>query len=213
MRSIFLSRNINLPAIAFSVPDLDAYARIILTDRETGQEALCLGATLSNGKSVYLPEVQWALAGLAIGAFVVALIHSFWPLSPFKSGPEWRFATIMTYFQHVALCGFLSLDYPVVYKNFTLNFAWAQGLIYIGPIDRAINRMRYMTGGVNRERQTYTIIAENFAVPGGSEARSYASAAAYAVPTVQAAPSFNLISGIETTAQLMGITYPNAFMT
>lgn len=109
-------RNIDLPGIAFTVPDLDAYAQIILINQETGGEALCLGATLSNGHTVYMDAVRWSIIGMTIFAFIVALVHSFWPLSPYKSGPEWRFATILSYFQHVALCGFLSLDYPLVYK-------------------------------------------------------------------------------------------------
>lgn len=111
-----LRSNIDLPSIAYSVPDLDAYAQVILTNQDTGEEALCLGATLSNGKTVFDNRVQWAIGGLTIAAFVGALIHSFWPLTPYKSGPEWRFATVLSYFQHVAICGFLSLDYPVVYK-------------------------------------------------------------------------------------------------
>lgn len=110
------SVNIDLPSIAYSVPDLDAYAQVILVNQNTGEEALCLGATLSNGKTVYDRRVQWAVGGLTIAAFIGALIHSFWPLSPYKSGPEWRFATVLSYFQHVAICGFLSLDYPIVYK-------------------------------------------------------------------------------------------------
>lgn len=95
---------------------MDAYAQIVLINQETGAEALCLGATLSNGNTVYMNSVTWASAGILILAFVGMLLHSFWPISPYKSGPEWRFATILTYFQHIALCGFLSLDYPLVYK-------------------------------------------------------------------------------------------------
>jgi hypothetical protein len=126
--------NIDLPGLAWTVPDLEASATIILINQRTGEEALCLNAILSNGKTVYLSQVQWAIAGLTIGAFLVALIHSFWPLSPYKSGPEWRFATIVTYFQHVALCGFLSLDYPRVYKMFTLNFAWGKRALSLATL-------------------------------------------------------------------------------
>lgn len=205
--------DIKLPSLAWTVPDLDASATVILINRENGNEALCLSATLSNGKTVYLTQVQWALAGLTIGAFIVALVHSFWPLSPFKAGPEWRFATIVTYFQHVAMCGFLSLDFPGVYKHFTLNFAWAQGLIYMSPIDKAINRMRYATGGINREGQSYAVVSDTSAYTFINGARNLVAESPYTVPTVQQAPTYNLISGIETTAEDLGITYANSFMT
>lgn len=39
------------------------------------------------------------------------------------------------------------------------------------------------------------------------------AAAQYTVPEVQAAPSYNLASGIETSTSSLGITYANAFMT
>jgi hypothetical protein len=82
------------------------------------------------------------------------------------------------------------------------------------PIDDAINRMRYMTGGVNREGQTYSITNEVSATRSViSSARSFAAASAFTTPTVQDAPSYNLISGIETSAEDIGVTYPNAFMT
>lgn len=86
--------------------------------------------------------------------------------------------------------------------------------------------MRYSTGGRNVEGQTYNIIAENNALftnlsrtdaDGNIQntARSYAATASqhYTVPQVQAAPSYNLVSGIETSTQQIGITYANAFMT
>lgn len=84
-----------------------------------------------------------------------------------------------------------------------------------------------MTGGRNVEGQTYTVIAENnlslvrnltsSREAGLQNARQYAASsqasAQYAAPEVQAAPSFNLISGIETSSASIGITYANAFMT
>lgn len=114
-------------------------------------------------------------------------------------------------------------------RNFTLNFVWAQGLIFAKPINDAIDRMRYQTGGRNVEGQTYNVIAENgIAVYRnltsvddsaiGNNTKSFAtsesqSAEQYSVPEVQAAPSYNLVSGIETSTSNIGITFANAFMT
>jgi hypothetical protein len=115
-------------------------------------------------------------------------------------------------------------------RNFTLNFVWSHGLIYAGPINRAIDRMRYKTGGTNVEGKTFSVIAENsvalftnltnsMLVPqdGPTNAKQYAAASAasaqHEIPQVQAAPSYNLVSGIETSTSGLGITYANAFMT
>ena len=212
------SANINLPSIAFSVPDLDAYAQVTLTDQADGSEALCLATTLSNGKSTYLNQVQWALGGLAIGAFIIAAIHTFWPLTPYKNGPEWRFATIIWYLQHVALCGFISADFPSVYRNFTLNFAWAQGLIYVRAINDSINRMRLRTGGVDVAGLTYAVTPDG-RPPSGSviaTGRSLLAAnplqAISTVPYVQNQTSYTITTGIDSATANLGITYANAFV-
>lgn len=91
------------------------------------------------------------------------------------------------------------------------------------PINAAINRMRSSTGGVDRTGQTFTVIAENTvqfsrdnlgnATDQQNAARQFARASSYTLPTVQQAPTYNLISGIETSAEALNITYPNAFMT
>lgn len=113
------------------------------------------------------------------------------------------------------------------YRNFTLNFVWSQGLIYARPINDAINRMRYKTGGLNVEGQTFNVIAENnvelftnstaLGSGGPENAKSFAASAQasahYTVPEVQEAPSYNLVSGIETSTNSVGVTYANAFMT
>lgn len=82
----------------------------------------------------------------------------------------------------------------------------------MAPIDRAMNRMRYATGGINVEGESYSIIAQNNLAQMSSFKSAFAQAA-YTVPTVQQVPTYNLISGIETTAEDLGITYANAWMT
>ena len=82
----------------------------------------------------------------------------------------------------------------------------------MAPIDNALNRMRYATGGVNREGQSYNIIAQNNAAQMSTTKSAFAQSA-YTVPTVREVPTYNLISGIETTAEDVGITYPNAWLT
>jgi len=89
--------------------------------------------------------------------------------------------------------------------------------------------MRYQTGGRNVEGQTFNVIAENNVAlfrnlsnvdesAIGNNTKSFATnagqaAAQYTVPEVQAAPSYNIVSGIETSTSSLGITYANAFMT
>lgn len=41
----------DIPGLAYTVPNLEAYARVQLLRQETGEVAACLQATLSNGKT------------------------------------------------------------------------------------------------------------------------------------------------------------------
>ena len=125
-------QDISLPGIAYHIPNLEASLRVLVVDQNTGNEAACLDVALSNGWTTAYPGVQWALGGIAIAAFGAAILHAFFPLSPARAGPEWRFWTIWQFYQFVASCGYLSLNYPALYQVFTLNFgaqrAWMPAL-------------------------------------------------------------------------------------
>lgn len=111
----------DLPGIAYSIPNLEAVATVTLIDNVSGEVASCLDVTLSNGWTTGFSGVAWAAGGIAIAAFVASMIHSLFPLSPHRAGPEWRFFTLLSFYQWIAVCGMLSLDYPGLYQVFTTN--------------------------------------------------------------------------------------------
>jgi hypothetical protein len=189
------SINLNLPEIAYKIPDLEATARVVLVDNVSGAIASCLDVTFSNGWTTGFAGIAWATGGIAIAAFVASALHSFFPLSPDRAGPEWRFFTLMGFYQFVATCGMLSLEYPGLYQVFTLNvrhtvvlvsrqnssltqFAWSTGLIPIQPVARSIDRMRLRTGGRNITGDTFDqgALSYSFGVP-----RTTISNAAYSL--------------------------------
>jgi hypothetical protein len=50
--------------------------------------------------------------------------------------------TLFLHFQFIATSGLLSLNYPPLYRAFTLNFAWANFIVPIGAFRRQATRMR-----------------------------------------------------------------------
>lgn len=135
----------DIPSIAWTVPDLEAFARITLTNANTGEVAACLQATLSNGLSTKQPAVAWATGMFFLVYLLVALVFS--TLKRASSPAMYRWFDVLFLFQAAAASGLVHVNYPSNYLNFTLNFAWALGLFRSDSIENAINRLRGRTGG------------------------------------------------------------------
>jgi Transient receptor potential (TRP) ion channel/ML-like domain len=191
--SIALPSSINVaskvPTLAYKIPDLESFAQLTLTDVNTGAVAACIQATLSNGWSTRQPAVAYTTGAFALFALFSALLHSLLPSTPLSpasfcnlpSIAPARFVDFILLFQQVSFTGFLHLNFPLAYRAFTLNFAWALGLFPNSrPIQNAIDRMRHLTGGslqdgvqspaafVNRQLSPY-----NAPVPSGSSPSSF----------------------------------------
>ncbi|KAJ7647427.1 hypothetical protein FB45DRAFT_782154 [Roridomyces roridus] len=131
----------NFPSIAFIIPDLEAFAQLTLTEVGTGQVKACVQATLSNAHSTHLPAVQWGIGGLALFTLLVAT----WQSTRAHTTVPYRLLDLLHLYQTIATSGLLGLNYPSLYRAYTLNFAWAMGLV--SKFQPAIDNMRALTGG------------------------------------------------------------------
>ncbi|KAK7035296.1 hypothetical protein VNI00_012063 [Paramarasmius palmivorus] len=134
-----------IPSIAYKIPDLEAFAQLMLTERDTGDVKACVQATLANGWSTRQPAVEWTTGGITIATFLVALWQSRSPNSiiPF------RLLDMISLYQTIATSAFLNINYPSLYRSFTLNFSWSMSLFTTrsAAVQNAINDMRARTGG------------------------------------------------------------------
>ncbi|KAK4684763.1 hypothetical protein P7C73_g5403, partial [Tremellales sp. Uapishka_1] len=135
----------SLAKLAWSVPNIEAYVRVELINDDTGEIAACLQTTLSNGWSTRQKAVSWATGAITIFALLVGLLHTGTTNSP--SPAQYRFFDVLFIFQSAAVTGLLHLNYPSVYSNFVLNFAWAIGLFRSNSMQASIDKMRMHTGG------------------------------------------------------------------
>lgn len=224
----------DIPKIAYKIPDLEAFAQLTLTEVGTGELKACIQSTLSNGWSTHQPGVSWGIGGLAF----LALLSSVWQSFLLDSISPFRFLDLLGLYQTIASSGFLDLNYPVVYRAFTLNFSWAMGLFSQSPkssIQRSITNMRHLTGGdlagstagasvalVNRLLSPYS--TESYAqLLAKAQALSPTDLSAYTtkrtslvtrdVQTVTSQSPNVLDAGVPIYVNTIGIATANAFMT
>lgn len=134
-----------IPSIAWTVPNLEAYARVELIDERTNEPAACLQATLSNGKTTQQTAVKWASGMFTLAAGVVALVHSM--LVNSVSPALYRWFDVLFLYQTAAAAGMMHLNYPLAFSNFVQNFHWSFALFHSEPMQNSINDMRNRTGG------------------------------------------------------------------
>jgi len=220
-----------IPRIAYKIPDLEAFAQLTLTEVGTGKLKACIQSTLSNGWSTHQPGVSWGIGGLAFIALLSAAWQSFLPdsIAPF------RLLDLLGLYQTIASSGFFDLNYPVIYRAFTLNFSWAMGLFSQSPtssLQGSITNMRHLTGGnlagstaggsvalVNRRLSPYSANQARSLIDLSLSTRQLLTTRDGPIPvvrevqTVTAQSSNVLDAGIPIYANTIGIATANASMT
>ncbi|KAG6820994.1 hypothetical protein H0H93_008623 [Arthromyces matolae] len=205
-----------IPNIAFTVPDLEGVAQLVLTEVGTGTVKACVQATLSNGWSTHQTSVEWTIGGITLAAWLLAIWQS---LSPDAILP-FRFMDLLFLYQTVASSSLLSLNYPSTYRAFTLNFAWALGMFASSPTSAfqpSIDRMRHLTGGnlanstsasavglVNRRLSPYNFFASMNEVPSLSKKNIIPFSARSLPSSLLSYPSSTLLS--ETAFDVQTVT-------
>lgn len=141
-----------VPAIAFSVPDIDAQATLELKNLETGDNVACINADVTNGKTVSIPAVSYVAAAIAGAALLGTGVSALGALA--GSGGSGgagttspSFGEIFGVFQGFAMNGMMSVNYPNVYRSFAKNFAFSSGLIPLTSMQISIDNFRSKTGG------------------------------------------------------------------
>lgn len=225
-----------IPKIAYKIPDLEAFAQLTLTEVGTGEMKACIQSTLSNGWSTHQPGVTWSIGGLAL----LALFSATWQSFLSDSIAPFRLLDLLGLYQTIASSGFLDLNYPVIYRAFTLNFSWAMGLFSQSPtssIQNSVTNMRHLTGGnlagstaddsvalVNRKLSPYsgaftvpeTLISAVQALPHidlSLSTRQALTPRSAPPPTVTPQSSNVLDAGVPIYVNTIGIATANAFMT
>jgi hypothetical protein len=138
----------SIPAIAFSIPDIDSQATMQLNAKDGGQDLACITSQVTNGQSLSTAGVQYIAAGIAGAALILSgasALASAGSTGAATSSPT--FGDVIGWFQAMALNGMMSADVPGVYRSWSKNFAFSTGLVYWEGMQNSIDGFRSKTGG------------------------------------------------------------------
>ncbi|KAL4920009.1 hypothetical protein BDW62DRAFT_209419 [Aspergillus aurantiobrunneus] len=136
-----------IPGIAFTVPDLDATARIYINSTTTHESIACLEATLSNGKTVYQKGVGWVTAIIAGLGLTASAITSGLGHSNTAAHVAANALSLFSFYQSQAMVGMTSIHMPPIVQSWTQNFQWSMGIIRVGFLQTICTWYQRSTGG------------------------------------------------------------------
>ncbi|KAK4230531.1 putative flavin carrier protein precursor [Podospora fimiseda] len=169
-----------VPAIAFQIPDIAAFATLELKSRESGEKVACLEAQVTNGKTASVPAVPYVAAGIAGAALILggvsAVATAFSAGGAAASGSAAggmgtvspSFGEVFGWFQGMAMNGMMSVNYPNVYRSFASNFGFSTGLIPWNDLQVGIDNFRAATGGNLTENSVEFLKNATLVFPDGS---------------------------------------------
>ncbi|AQZ09457.1 FLC3 (YGL139W) and FLC1 (YPL221W) [Zygosaccharomyces parabailii] len=137
-----------IPGIAYHVPDIDAYARVRVYNRNTNEYLACIQAFFSNGKTVSQTGVKWASAVIAgLGLLLSASLSTFGN-STAASHISANTMSLFLYFQSVVVVAMEHVHrVPPIAEAWSENLAWSMGLIRITFMQRIFRWYVQSTGG------------------------------------------------------------------
>lgn len=138
-----------IPIFAYTIPDLDGLVTLQIMQEGTNTSIACVQAQMVNGKTFQQLPLQYAgiaVAGLAFITTAIVAVSSAGDLNPYTSLVP-SFATMIGWFQAMAVSGMLSVSYPPSYRSFVSNFGFSTGLVAWPSLERTIDRMRAATAG------------------------------------------------------------------
>ncbi|KAK6076116.1 calcium-related spray protein [Seiridium cupressi] len=215
-----------IPGIAYTFPDLDATVRVYLNMTDTGKSVACVEADVSNGKTVDLIGVKWALAviaGLVLvsSAIVNGLGHSN-AAAHIASGA----LSLFGYFQAQAILGLTAVHIPPVVRSWTQDFQWSMGIIQVPFMQDIFTWYQRATGGTAAtlfdSLTTVSVQVEKRGIPvqaGMELMRRGAAVVPRAANTllkranIQTGSGSYIVYGIQRVAFKAGIETTNLFMT
>ena len=137
-----------IPGIAYTVPDIDAVAKVLIVDADSGQLYSCLQASFSNGKTVSQTGAKWATAIVAgLGLLIAAALSTFGN-SNAASHISANAVSLFLYFQAVVVVCLQSVDrVPPIASAWSENLSWSMGLIKVNFMQKIFRWYVQSTGG------------------------------------------------------------------
>lgn len=137
---------VNIPGIAYGVPDLDALVKVYIKNNAGVSEA-CVEARLSNGKTVDQKGVGWTTAVIAGLALLASAVTSGLGHSNTAAHVAANALSLFGFFQAQAIIGMTAVPLPPIVASWTQNFQWSLGIIRVGFLESICTWYQRATGG------------------------------------------------------------------
>ena len=136
-----------IPGIAYTVPDIDGYAKVrVYSDQ--GEYLACMQIFFTNGKTVTHNGVKWVTAIIAGIGLLVSAVMSTFGNSTAASHIAAVTVSLFLYFQSVVV---VSMEHvhrvPPIAASWAENLAWSMGLIRVSFMQKIFRWYVQSTGG------------------------------------------------------------------
>lgn len=223
-----------IPSIAYNFPDLDASVKVFLNMTTNGNASVaCVEADISNGKTVDLIGVKWALAIIAGLVLVSSAIMNGLGHSNAAAHIASGALSLFGYFQAQAIIGLTAIQMPPVVRSWTQDFQWSMGIIKVTFMQDIFTWYQRSTGGTAADLfdslTTYSVQVEKRGFPeaavnlyrrgasmmprGVTSAAAAASRSIMKRGNIQTGSGSYIVYGIQRVAFVAGIETTNLFMT
>lgn len=151
-----------IPAVAYTVPDLDARVRVVLFDTDSGDNLACVEAALTNGKTVQTKYAAWPIAAVSGLGLITSGVVSVIGHSNTAAHIASNSMSLFVYFQSLAITSMMAVaKVPPIAAAWAQNFQWSLGLIRVKFVQDIANWYVQATGGTPSDiiRSTYLSVS------------------------------------------------------
>lgn len=141
-----------IPAIAFTVPDLDAKVKVTVYNNDTTNNTAvaCVEALLTNGKTVQTKYASWPIAAISGLGLITSGVISVTGHSNTAAHIASNSLSLFVYFQNLAITSMMAVDrVPPIAAAWCQNFQWSMGIIHLKFLTKIANWYVQATGGTS----------------------------------------------------------------
>ncbi|KAJ5579016.1 hypothetical protein N7450_007883 [Penicillium hetheringtonii] len=196
-----------IPTIAYYIPDIDLLLRVTVVNKDTQDTVSCIEAPVTNGYSVYVSGVGWALGVITGLGLLVTVILSILGYSNIATHVGFRTMLLLGFMQSQAMYGMLALHFRPLARNWLQDFQWTVGIVHAGFLQTIATWFQRATGGTPSE-----IFSQESDVSIAVLKRSVGNIAKRTLPSTGGGKEL-LVKGVERMGYRAGIEPSNIFMT
>lgn len=149
----------DIPGIAFTVPDIDAYAVALVRDVDTSELRACARIEVQNTKTVEHTAIKWVTACLSGVGFFVSALFVFMGTSLDSQSISAVTVLMLQYFQSVAMTDMQAVErVPPIASAWAENVVWSVGIVYAKFLEKIVRWYVQATGGNPATYLTYNTI-------------------------------------------------------